>query len=293
MSNLPIIKTYKNFIGGQFPRTESGRHFQLFNSKKQIIANVCLSSKKDVRNAQVAARNAFSSWQTRSSYNRSQILYRIAEMLQGRSSQFTDELVLQGMSRSSAQKEVFLSIDRIIYYAGWCDKFQQIFSSVNSVSSSHHNFSVPEPTGVVAIMAGSDDGLIAMVSALCPAIAGGNTVVYLASQKFPLSAVTFAEVLLTSDLPSGVINILTGNVVELSETISSHMDINALVYTGGDVSLRSKLAAACSINVKRFFSWNKNWNLPSSQDPYLICDLQEIKTCWHPIENIGSAGSGY
>src|SRR4026208_838714 len=207
---LEVLKTYKIYIGGQFPRTESGRYYVPLNDSGQKLANICLSSRKDFRNAQVAARSAFSGWSGRAAFNRGQVLYRIAEMLEGRKAQFVEELVLQDATKSKAEKEVEWAIDRLIYYAGWCDKFQQLFSSVNQVASSHFNFSVPEPTGVVSIIAPQDNSLLGLVSVIAPVIAGGNTCIALASSSKPLSSVTFAEVINSSDVPGGVVNILTG-----------------------------------------------------------------------------------
>jgi hypothetical protein len=212
MSRLEIIKTYKIYIGGQFPRTESGRYYPLKNKSGKVLANICLSSRKDFRNAVVAARAAVGSWSSKSGLNRSQILYRIAEMLEGRRAQFIQELQLQGSSIKAAEEEVNISIDRLVYYAGWCDKYQQLFSSVNPVASSHFNFSVPEPSGVVALLAPQENSLIGLVSAIAPVIAGGNTCIALASENFPLCAVTFAEVINSSDVPGGVVNILMSKV---------------------------------------------------------------------------------
>ncbi len=293
MSREEILKTYKIFIGGQFPRTESGRFYSLTNSKKQAIANICLSSRKDLRNAVVAARSAQGSWAGKSAFNRGQILYRVAEMLEGRKDQFVSELVQQGSTKKQAETEVALSIDRIVYYAGWCDKYQQIFSSVNPVASSHFNFSVPEPMGVVSIIADENTSLIGLVSVIMPVIAGGNTCVILASEKRPLCAVTFAEVLATSDLPGGVVNILTGTASELHAHFSSHMDVNAVVYCRKDAAEKKAIAENASLNVKRSFTWTKNWLLEKEQGPYFISDLQEIKTTWHPVENIGTSGAKY
>jgi acyl-CoA reductase-like NAD-dependent aldehyde dehydrogenase len=293
MSRLNILKTYKLFIGGQFPRTESGRYYQLKNSKGAGIANVCLASRKDFRNAAVAARGAFQGWSSKSAYNRGQILYRVAEMLEGRKEQFVSELVLQGISRMKATVEVELSIDRLVYYAGWCDKYQAIFSTVNPVSSPHYNFSVPEPMGVVAVTAPGNSGLLGFISVMAPVIAGGNSCAILASETLPLCAVTFAEVLATSDLPAGVVNILTGSFAELSGQFSTHMDVNAMVCCAGDPAIITELEKNCAVNVKRFFNWAHDWNSADSQGPYLILDLQEIKTTWHPIEDIGPAGMKY
>jgi acyl-CoA reductase-like NAD-dependent aldehyde dehydrogenase len=293
MSRLNVLKTYKIYIGGQFPRTESGRYYDLKNKKGQILANVCLSSRKDFRNAVVAARGAFSGWSGRSAFNRSQILYRIAEMLEGRKAQFIEELTLQGSTEKAAQLEIQQSIDRLVYYAGWCDKYSQLFSSVNPVASSHFNFSVPEPTGVVSVIAPEKSGLLGLVSVISPIIAGGNVCIVLASESLPLCSVTFSEVLATSDLPGGVVNILTGTSAELHDHFSSHMDVNAIIYCRDNNEEIKKIGENASLNVKRNYIWNKDWTKDESQNPYLIMDLQEIKTTWHPIENIGIGGAKY
>lgn len=293
MERINVQKTYKIYIDGQFPRTESGRFYPLKNKKGETLANVCLSSKKDFRNAVVAARGAFAGWSSRNAFNRSQILYRIAEMLEGRKAQFISEIILQGGNKKDAEKEVSLAIDRLVYYSGWCDKYSQIFSSVNPVSSSHFNFSVPEPTGVVSIIAPEENSLIGLVSVIAPVIASGNTCVVLASETKPLCAVTFTEVLNSSDVPAGVINILTGKSSELLEPFSSHMDVNAIIYSRKNTDEIKKVQENSSLNVKRCFIRNQNWMNESSQNPYLILDTTEIKTTWHPIENIGSAKAGY
>ena len=294
MSRLEIIKTYKIYIGGQFPRTESGRYYPLKNKSGKVLANICLSSRKDFRNSVVAARGAFGSWSSKSGLNRSQILYRIAEMLEGRRAQFIQEMQLQGSSVKAAEDEVNLAIDRLVYYAGWCDKYQQLFSSVNPVASSHFNFSVPEPSGVVAILAPQENSLIGLVSAIAPVIAGGNTCIVLASENYPLCAVTFAEVINSSDVPGGVVNILTGSASELIVHFASHMDVNAVVYYGSNEAQIKLIQENAVANVKRVFIHNKANSLDEkAQGPYHILDLQEIKTTWHPIENIGAAKAGY
>ncbi len=293
MAKLNILKTYKIFIGGAFPRTESGRYYKVSNAKGDLLANACLSSRKDFRNAVVAARKSFDGWSTRAHFNRGQILYRIAEMLEGRKTQFIEELMLQGATRNAAEKEVQQSIDRCVYYSGWCDKYSALYSSVNPVASSHFNFSVPEPTGVVSVIAPEESSLLGLLSAILPAIAGGNTCVVLASESKPLCAITFAEVLATSDLPGGVVNILTGNSKELHTHFSSHMDVNAIVYCKDNLSEQKAIAENASLNVKRSFIWNKDWARNQNQNPYLILDLQEIKTTWHPIEQIGIGGAKY
>lgn len=293
MERIPVLKTYKIYIGGQFPRTESGRYYELKDKSKKLIANMCLSSRKDLRNAVTAARSAFAGWSGKTAFNRSQILYRIAEMLEGRKAQLKEELMLQGSNAKQAEAEVALSIDRLIYYAGWCDKYSALFSSVNPVASSHFNFSVPEPTGVVTIIAPEDSSLVGLVSVIAPVIAGGNTCVVLASETKPLCSITFSEILATSDLPGGVVNILTGTSKELLEHFSSHMDVNAIVYCRKDKNEIKAIGENSSLNVKRTFYWNKDWNKDENQDPYLILDLQETKTTWHPIENIGIGGAKY
>ena len=293
MERLEILKTYKIFIGGAFPRTESGRYYSPLDQKGQPLANMCLSSRKDFRNAVVAARKAFGSWSEKTAFNRGQILYRIAEMLEGRKAQFVEELVKQGSTEPTAKKEVELSIDRCVYYAGWCDKYQQVFSSVNPVASSHFNFSALEPMGVVGIIAPQTNGLIGLVSTILPVIAGGNTCVVLASENLPLCAITFAEVLATSDLTGGVVNILTGSEKELVDQFHSHMDVNAVVYAGGNKDHAFKIESGAECNVKRVFVYENDFTEEADENPYYITDLQELKTTWHPIEHVGGATSSY
>lgn len=293
MARIGVLKTYKLFIGGQFPRSESGRYYELKNKKNESIATICLSSRKDFKNAVVAARSAFASWSEKSAFNRGQILYRIAEMMEGRKLQFIEELEREGITKKQAQQEVDTSIDRLVHYAGWCDKYQAIFSSVNPVASSHFNFSITEPMGVVSVIAPEKTGLLGLVSCMAPIIAGGNSCVLLASESHPLSIITFSEVLSTSDLPSGVVNILTGTSKELHGHFSSHMDVNAIVYCRNDKNEIKTIGENCALNVKRFFRWEKDWTKEENQNPYLIMDLQEIKTTWHPIEKIGTGGAKY
>lgn len=283
-TRVPVAKTYKIYIDGKFPRTESGRYFVLENSDGDVIANICRSSRKDFRNSVVAARTAFADWSAASAYLRGQILYRIAEMLEGRSDQFVAELILQGESKRRAQKEVEVSTDRLIHYAGWSDKYQQIFSSVNPVSSSHFNFSVLEPTGVVAVLAPDDSGLLGLVSNIAPVIVGGNTCVVLASEQMPLCAVSFAEILEAADVPRGVVNILTGFREELMQQFASHMDVNAVVYCDGDADLAKDIQNYAANNIKRVIDRvDTDWGDDSAQNPYLIEQTQEVKTTWHPI----------
>jgi len=281
---LEVLKTYKIYIGGKFPRSESGRFYNLNGSNGQPIANICRSSRKDFRESVVAARKAFSGWSGRSAYNRGQILYRIAEMLEGRREQFITELKAQGVSERNAAKEVDDTIDRFIYYAGWADKYQQVFSSVNPVSSPHFNFSSPEPTGVVSIIADEESSLLGLASVIAAVIVGGNTCVVLASHSKPLCSITFSEILNSSDLPGGVVNMLTGIRSELLDNFSTHMDVNSIIYCGDDKKDVRKIQENASLNVKRVKILKfKNWTNKNSYDPYQILDTQEIKTTWHPI----------
>ena len=291
---IEILKTYKIYIAGKFPRTESGRYYLAENSQHEKLANICLSSRKDFREAVVAARNAHGDWASRAAFNRGQILYRIAEMLEGRKAQFVDELIKQDLSRSDADNEVVLCIDRLIYYAGWCDKFQQVTSCVNPVASSHFNFTLPEPTGVVAVIAPQASSLLGLVSVVAPIIAGGNTCVVLASFAKPLSAITFAEVLATSDVPGGVVNILTGKSAELIPYFADHMDVNAIVFCESDKEQQKLIQEKAAMNLKRVVFYDTvDWKSDEAQSPYFISDTQEIKTTWHPVENIGGAKAGY
>jgi len=285
MSRLDINKTYKLYIGGKFPRTESGRYYPLNNKTGNLIANMCLSSRKDFRNAVVIARKTQKSWSNVTALNKGQILYRIAEMLEGRKEQFIAELILQGEAKTDAKKEVETSIDRLVYYAGWSDKYQQFFSTVNPVSSAHFNFSNLEPVGVVSIIAPEEQGLLGLISAIAPAIVGGNTVIVLASESKPLTAISFAEVLNSSDVPGGVVNILTGKKSELINHMASHMDVNAMVYCGKEESEIKLISELASNNVKRTFFYKKtDWSNKNSESPYFIEKTQEVKTTWHPTK---------
>ena len=280
---IAVAKTYKLYIGGKFPRTESGRYFTLEDKRGDVIANMCRGSRKDFRNSVVAARKAQSGWAKTSAYLRGQILYRIAEMLEGRREQFITELKLQGSTVRAAEKEIDAAIDRLIYFAGWTDKYQQVFSSVNPVASSHFNFSVLEPTGVVSMLVPDDSSLLGLISNIAPAIAGGNTCVALASESKPLCAVSFAEVLHASDLPGGVVNVLTGYRSELTEFFASHMDVNAVIYCDGGKAVARTVQELAAGNIKRVIARNRvDWS-NDAENPYLIRDTQEVKTTWHPI----------
>jgi acyl-CoA reductase-like NAD-dependent aldehyde dehydrogenase len=292
MDRVEILKTYKIYIGGAFPRTESGRYYTPLNSKGDPLGNLCLSSRKDVRNAVTAARKAFGSWSERSAFNRGQIIYRIAEMLEGRKEQFMLELQKQGSTKADAEKEVVLAIDRIVYYAGWCDKYNQVLSAVNPVSSAHFNFSTYESMGVIGVLAPQATSLIGLVSLLIPAICSGNTAVLIASENLPLCAITFAEVLNSSDVPGGVVNILTGKLDELAPGLAAHMDVNAIISESLG-SMEIGIAQAAVENLKRKFTYEANWMSEESQSIYYISDCLELKTTWHPIENIGGSSSSY
>ena len=289
---INVLKTYKIFIGGKFPRTESGRFYQL-NNRSKAIANVCLSSRKDLRNAVVAARGAFETWSGATAYNRSQILYRMAEMMEGRKDQFISELVLQGVDIKKATVEVDLSIDRVIYFAGWADKINQVFGSVNPVATSHFNFSLMEPMGVVGLVAPEKSGLLGLVSSLCPILVSGNCAVVLASEKLPLCSITLAEVLVTSDVPGGVVNILTGKKEEIMVHLAKHMDVNA-IYLTDNLEHKKSVQGEAIQNLKRVVvGKQKSWDDRTVENPYIITDFMEIKTTWHPVEVISATGSGY
>ncbi|MBL7939194.1 MAG: aldehyde dehydrogenase family protein [Flavobacteriales bacterium] len=287
---LPVMKTYKIFIGGKFPRTESGRYYQVNGADGKPLANICRSSRKDVRDAVGAARGSVGGWAGRSAFNRGQILYRIGEMLEGRSAQFVHELKLHGVSQAKAEAEVAAAIDLWLYYAGWCDKYQAVFSSVNPTNSSHFNFSVYEPTGVVGVMCPDDSALLGLVRMIAPVIAGGNACVVVASEQMPLPAVSFTEVLATSDLPGGVVNLMTGLRSELLKPLVAHMDINAVVVADATADERRMLDAEATCNLKRMVYRKAG---AGDQSPYPILETQEVKTTWHPIERGQGGGGGY
>lgn len=291
MERIKVQKTYKLYIGGSFPRTESGRYYTPKNSKDEELGNICLASRKDFRNAVQKARKSQAAWAGRSAYNIGQILYRIAENLEARAEEFAHLVVKEeGISFNEAKKKIDTSIDTIVYYAGWTDKFQQIYSSVNPVASSHFNFSMVEPMGVVSAMV-CKGGFYELVLAIVTVLCGGNSIVVLAEENAPLSAITFAEVLQTSDVPAGIVNILTGKSNELLEHFASHMDVNSLLLLNAE-SDESKEAESLGVeNLKRIRFWNKGDFLENS--PERINDFLEVKTTWHPIEQIGGASSGY
>lgn len=285
-TRLNVHKTYKMYVGGNFIRSESGRYLPALNTRGQHLENVCHGSRKDFRDAVVAARSAFDGWAKKSAYLRGQILYRAAEMLEGRASELVDELTRSGITARNAKQEVTASIDRLVYFAGWTDKYVQLFGAVNPVASSHFNFSTPEPTGVVVVVTPDQPALLALVSLIAPAILSGNSVVALASDRFPLPAVTFTEILATSDLPGGVVNLLTGKRAEQLQHIATHMDVNAVVDGTGDPACRLKLADGMAFNLKRYTERSlrpAEWFGEKAEDPYWILDTIEFKTAWHPI----------
>ncbi|HKK39421.1 MAG TPA: aldehyde dehydrogenase family protein [Cryomorphaceae bacterium] len=288
---IAVMKTYKLFIGGAFPRTESGRFYPLRNGSGELIANVCLSSRKDFRNAVVAAGKAQSGWEGKSAYNRSQIIYRIAEMLQQKKELFVKEMKDLGYTDKRANDEFSASVNYLVHFAGWCDKYVQVFSSVNPVASSHFNFSVPEPMGVVASFASNKSALLGFLESFIPAICGGNTVVVLASEDMPTCAITMSEVLATSDVPGGTVNVLTGTRSELLYHFASHMDVNGFVIWDAESADSIAIGQYAAENVKRVSYYNSDG--AGLLSPQRIMDLQEIKTTWHPIENISGAGSAY
>jgi acyl-CoA reductase-like NAD-dependent aldehyde dehydrogenase len=276
---LEVKKTYKLYIDGAFPRSESGRTYEVQGKNGAFIANACLASRKDLKDAVVAARAAQGSWASATAYNRGQILYRIAEMMEGRRDQFINEIAASdGVSSKSAEKEVIAAIDRWVWYAGWSDKLSVLAGSTNPVSGPYYNFTIPEAMGVVGAIAPEEHSLLGLVDAIAPIIVSGNTCIVLASSRAPLSAITFAEVMATSDLPHGVCNVLTGNKEELAPWFASHMDINGLDISGiEEPSLISDMKISGAQNVKRIHSFDQGEN------PQRILAFMEAKTIWHPI----------
>lgn len=276
---LAVLKTYKLFIGGAFPRSESGRvRPALASDGKTVLGNYAHASRKDFRDAVVKARAVQSKWASASAYLRGQILYRAAEVLECRRAELESEL-----SRATGRSgEVSEAIDLLVHYAGWTDKYAQIFSTVNPVASSHFNFSFPEPTGVVCVVCPDESPLLALVGLLAPAILSGNAAVVLASERYPLPAVTFAEILATSDVPGGVVNILTGLRKELAPQFAEHMDVNAIVDGSGDQEIARTLQSGSALNLKRYADHAaRDWK--SQGNPYWILDTVETKTAWHPM----------
>lgn len=282
---LAVLKTYKLYVGGKFIRSESGRVSAAKDARGEVVANYCRASRKDFRDAVVGARKAFAGSSKQSAYLRGQILYRAAEMLEMRQMQLAGEVArLNGAVDGEA--EVSFAIDRLVHYAGWTDKYHQLFSAVNPVASSHFNFTMPEPTGVVVVVCPDECPLLALVSLVAPVIVSGNAAIVLASEANPLPALTFAEILATSDLPGGVVNILAGNRKELAPHLASHMDVNAIVDATNDESLGRELQSGGRFNLKRYVRravQPARWQTTDAENPYWILDTVELKTAWHPI----------
>ncbi len=278
MSRIDVNKTYKLFIGGTFPRSESGRVYEIKGANKKFIANPSLASRKDLRDAVVAAKAAQPGWANATAFNRGQILYRIAEIMEGRSEQFVDEIcALEGVTTKLAKSQVEAAIDTWVWYSGWCDKLSSVTGSLNQVSGPFYNFTTPEPLGVVAIFAENKPSLLGVVRTLAPVLAGGNSAVLIASENYPLPAITLSEALATSDVPGGVVNILTGKSAELAPWVGSHMEIDGVDVAGLSKKQEEELKLVGADNLKRVFRFNPE------DHPERILSFMEQKTVWHPI----------
>ena len=278
MSRIDVNKTYKLFIGGAFPRSESGRVYEIKGANKKFIANPSLASRKDLRDAVVAAKAAQPGWANATAFNRGQILYRIAEIMEGRSEQFVDEIcALEGVTNKVAKSQVEAAIDTWVWYSGWCDKLSSVTGSLNQVSGPFYNFTTPEPLGVVAIFAENKPSLLGVVRTLAPVLAGGNSAVLIASENYPLPAITLSEALATSDVPGGVVNILTGKSTELAPWVGSHMEIDGVDVAGLSKKQEEELKLVGADNLKRIFRFNPD------NHPERILSFMEQKTVWHPI----------
>ena len=284
-ARIAVRKTYKLYIGGAFPRSESGRSYVVTDQKDRFLANAALASRKDARDAVTAARKAFGGWSAATAYNRGQVLYRVAELLEGRRAQFVAEVrAAEGLGARQGEAVVDAAIDRWVWYAGWADKLAQVRGSANPVAGPYFNFSLPEPTGVVAVIAPQVSSLLGFVSVVAPAVVSGNTVVVVASERCPLPAVSLSEVLATSDVPGGVINVLTGRTEEIAPWLASHMDVNAIDLSGATSPLADDLAAAAAENLKRVVKpGDEDWTLAPGLDRMLT--YLETKTVWHPASN--------
>ncbi|MFF9398506.1 MULTISPECIES: aldehyde dehydrogenase family protein [unclassified Streptomyces] len=298
-NRLSVFKTYKLYVGGKFPRSESGRVYEVTDSKGKWLANAPQSSRKDARDAVVAARKAFGGWSGATAYNRGQVLYRVAEMLEGRRDQFVREVAeAEGLSKSRAAAVVDATVDRWVWYAGWTDKIGQVVGGANPVAGPFFNLSTPEPTGVVAVLAPQESSFLGLVSVLAPVIATGNTAVVVASAASPLPALSLGEVLATSDVPGGVVNFLSGRTAEIATPLASHQDVNAIDLTGADPALAKELEVAAADNLKRVLrpqpvdgEGAPDW----SADPgtHRLTAFLETKTVWHPTGALGVSGSSY
>jgi acyl-CoA reductase-like NAD-dependent aldehyde dehydrogenase len=279
MSRIDVRKTYKLYINGEFPRSESGRSYPALDANGEVLARVALGSRKDLREAVRAARTAQGKWAEKSGYNRGQIMYRIAEMVEDRKATFEQQLEAGGLTAAKARGEVAASIDRMVWYAGWADKFSQIYGNLNPVAGPFFNISAPEATGVVGVIAPLEPALLGLVSRLAPVIVSGNTAVVIASETRPMPSISFAEVLESSDVPPGVVNILTGRQSELAPWLADHMDVNAIDMAGAVDGLRLRIEQGAVHNVKRLIGTDGSLD---GQSPYLIAAFTETKTVWHP-----------
>ncbi|MFJ3333839.1 aldehyde dehydrogenase family protein [Streptomyces sp. NPDC086766] len=294
IERLSVFKTYKLYVGGKFPRSESGRVYEVTDTKGNWLANAPLASRKDARDAVVAARKAFGGWAGATAYNRGQILYRIAEMLEGRRDQFVREVAeAEGLSKSKAAAQVDAAIDRWVWYAGWTDKIAQVVGGGNPVAGPFFNLSTPEPTGVVAVLAPQDSSFLGLVSVVAPVIATGNTAVVVASERSPLPALSLGEVLATSDLPCGVVNVLSGRTAEIAAPLAAHQDVNAVDLAGADEVLAKELEIAAADNLKRVLRPQPvdDWTAAPGTDR--MTAFLETKTVWHPTGSLGASGSSY
>ncbi|MET8298642.1 aldehyde dehydrogenase family protein [Streptomyces sp. NPDC005180] len=293
-ARLGVFKTYKLYVGGKFPRSESGRVYEVSDSNGKWLANAPLSSRKDARDAVVAARKAFGGWSGATAYNRGQILYRIAEMLEGRRGQFVHEVrEAEGLSKAKAAAVVDAAIDRWVWYAGWTDKIGQVVGGANPVAGPFFNLSTPEPTGVVTVVAPQDSSFLGLVSVIAPVIATGNTAVVIASEKAPLPALSLGEVLATSDLPGGVVNILSGKAAEMGPHLAAHQDVNAIDLAGADAALAKELEIAAADNLKRVLRPQPVDDWTADPGTTRMTAFLETKTVWHPTGSLGSGGSSY
>ncbi|MGW3554379.1 aldehyde dehydrogenase family protein [Streptomyces griseoincarnatus] len=291
---LSVFKTYKLYVGGKFPRSESGRVYEVTDAKGKWLANAPQSSRKDARDAVVAARKAFGAWSGATAYNRGQILYRIAEMLEGRRDQYVREVAeAEGLSKSRAAAQVDAAIDRWVWYAGWTDKIAQVVGGGNPVAGPFFNLSSPEPTGVVAVLAPQESSFLGLVSVVAPVVATGNTAVVIASEKAPLPALSLGEVLATSDLPGGVVNILSGRTAEIAAPLAAHQDVNAIDLAGADEVLAKELEIAAADNLKRVFRPQPVDDWAAAPGTDRMTAFLETKTVWHPTGSLGASGSAY
>ncbi|MFF3616926.1 aldehyde dehydrogenase family protein [Streptomyces sp. NPDC002580] len=290
---LSVFKTYKLYVGGKFPRSESGRVYEVSDSKGKWLANAPQSSRKDARDAVVAARKAFGGWSGATAYNRGQVLYRVAEMLEGRRDQFAREVAeAEGLSKAKATAVVDAAVDRWVWYAGWTDKIAQVLGGANPVAGPYFNLSSPEPTGVVTVLAPQESSFLGLVSVIAPVIATGNTAVVIASEKSPLPALSLGEVLATSDVPGGVVNILSGRTSEIAAPLAAHQDVNAIDLAGADEALAKELEIAAADNLKRVL---RPQPVDYAETPGIerLTAFLETKTVWHPTGALGASGSSY